>query len=145
MWSDFCATLIRGGSVMAVVGVLLPTGAMAEAAQAAQKRTPASLPPVLTAHSIHSTAATTVLAYDPRPQEFLLASIDRLNGSPVVDGRDLKRAPNACQADATFVCYDYRRRHAVVPLTKSWMPDMPGMKKEGMTVKRDKVSMSYSF
>lgn len=142
MGSDLTARVIRGSSLIAVVSVLLPAWVMA---QAAQKRAPASLPPLLTAQSIHSTTATSVIAYDPKPQEFLLASIDRLNGSPQIDGRDFKRAPNACRADASFVCYDYRRRHAVVPMSKSLMPDMPGMKKEGMSVKRDKVSMSYSF
>ena len=63
--------------------------------------------------------------------------------APPVDAA-FKNAPNACRADS-IVCYDYRKRHSVVPITKSVMPDVPGLKKEGLAIKRDRVAFNYSF
>jgi hypothetical protein len=57
---------------------------------------------------------------------------------------DTKAAPYSCKADS-FVCYDHRKRHSVVPITKLIMPDVPGLKKEGLMVRRDKVAFNYSF
>lgn len=104
----------------------------------AKRGAPSSLPPVLSSASVHSTASTTVIPYADNPRD----SLASLLGNSV--DVDTKAAPYNCTADS-LVCYDYRKRHSVVPMTKSMMPDVPGLKKEGVTVKRDKVAFNYSF
>ncbi len=54
-------------------------------------------------------------------------------------------APNACKGDGAVVCYDYRSGRAVMPITQSRMPTVPGLKPEGITLKRDKMAFNYSF
>jgi hypothetical protein len=104
----------------------------------AKRGAPSSLPPVLSSASVHSTASTAVIPNADNPRDSL-ASL--LGNTFEVDN---KAAPYSCKADSV-VCYDYRKRHSVVPITKSMMPDVPGLKKEGLTVKRDKVAFNYSF
>jgi hypothetical protein len=56
-----------------------------------------------------------------------------------------KEAPHACKNDGAMVCYDYRRGRAVMPGTKSLMPTVPGLRRESITLKRDKLAFNYSF
>ena len=100
--------------------------------------TPASLPPVLTSNAVNSTASTTVFALPENPRDSL-ATITR----PAIDTPS-KRAPYVCMANST-ICYDYRKRHSVLPMTKSIMPDVPGLTKEGLAIKRDRVAFNYTF
>jgi hypothetical protein len=104
----------------------------------AKRGAPSSLPPVLSSASVHSTASTTVIPYADNLRDSLASLLG--NTFDV----DTKAAPYSCKADS-LVCYDYRKRQSVVPITKSMMPDVPGLKKEGVTVKRDKVAFNYSF
>ncbi|MCA3017950.1 MAG: hypothetical protein ING73_14660 [Rhodocyclaceae bacterium] len=87
---------------------------------------------------MHSTASTTVIPYADNPRDSLASLLGNTFDA------DTKAAPYSCKADS-LVCYDYRKRQSVVPITKSMMPDVPGLKKEGVTVKRDKVAFNYSF
>ncbi|MCA3032596.1 MAG: hypothetical protein ING71_00555 [Rhodocyclaceae bacterium] len=104
----------------------------------AKRGGPSSLPPVLSSASVHSTASTTVIPYADNPRDSLASLLGNTFDA------DTKAAPYSCKADS-LVCYDYRKRQSVVPITKSMMPDVPGLKKEGVTVKRDKVAFNYSF
>jgi hypothetical protein len=107
-------------------------------AQAMKRGAPSSLPPVLTSESVHSTASTSVVPYADNPRDSL-ASLAARTYDPMY-----REAPFSCNTDSV-ICYDYRKRHSVVPMTKSLMPDVPGLKKEGVTVKRDKLAFNYSF
>ena len=123
----------------ALVAALVTTCAAAFAQSANLKRgAPSSLPLALTSNSVNSTASTAVMPYANDARDSL-ASLT----APPVDAA-FKNAPNACRADS-IVCYDYRKRHSVVPMTKSVMPDVPGLKKEGLAIKRDRVAFNYSF
>jgi len=129
----------RPAPAAALVAALLATCSAAFAESVAHKRgVPSSLPPVLTSNSVNSTASTTVIPYATDPRD----SLASLTASPVDSA--FKNAPNACRADSV-VCYDYRKRHSVVPITKTLMPDVPGLKKEGLAIRRDRVAFNYSF
>ena|GEM_PF-2046777 len=54
------------------------------------------------------------------------------------------RTPYSCTAKS-MVCYDERRGQTVVPLTRSLMPDIPGLTKVGLTIKRSGINVRYSF
>lgn len=57
-----------------------------------------------------------------------------------------KDVPNSCSsADSHNICYDYKRGRAVYKPTRNWMPEIPGMRPESITMKRDKVAFNYSF
>ena len=57
-----------------------------------------------------------------------------------------KDVPNSCSSDESrSLCYDYKRGRTVYKPTRNWMPDIPGMRPESITMKRDKVAVNYSF
>jgi hypothetical protein len=130
------ATLCVG---LGCAGVLLATAA---SAQVAKKSAPASMPDMLTSLSIHTTAPTSIITNEPLLRDPTFGGLGNLGEN---DGRDSKTAPFSCKNDSAVVCYDYRRGQSVIPLTRSLMPDVPGLKKEGLSVKRDKVMVRYSF
>ena len=128
--------IVQTGFACAALGAV---GATAFAESAHLKRgVPSSLPPVLTSNSVNSTASTSVIAYADSARDSL-ASIT----APTLDP-SFKNAPNSCRTDSV-ICYDYRKRHSVVPITKTLMPEVPGLKKEGLAIRRDKVAFNYSF
>lgn len=137
--TGFARTTSVAALVAASVPALVAAGSTAFAESVTQKRgVPSSLPPVLTSNSVNSTASTAVIPYATDARDSL-ASLS----APTVDSA-FKNAPHACTADSV-VCYDYRKRHSVVPITKSMMPDVPGLKKEGLAIRRDRVAFNYSF
>ena len=96
----------------------------------------AAMPQSFTANAIHHTMLTSIVTNEPLLQERTFTQLEYIGN---------KTAPYACKNDSAFVCYDYRRGQSVVPFTRLFLPDLPGMKKEGMTIKRDKVLVRYSF
>jgi hypothetical protein len=57
-----------------------------------------------------------------------------------------KYVPNSCSsAESTSLCYDYKSGRAVYKPTRNWMPEIPGMRPESITMKRDKLAFNYSF
>ncbi len=91
-------------------------------------------------------AASAVQTTQPKSvNRQISATVDSLASHPLNAPHELKSLPNACSPDSAWVCYDYQHKRSVVPFTKSMMPDMPGMKREGITLKRDKLAFNYSF
>jgi hypothetical protein len=44
-----------------------------------------------------------------------------------------------------MVCYDYKDGRAVFKPARNLMPEIAGMRRESMTLKRDKITLNYSF
>ena len=107
-------------------------------AQVMKLGVPSSLPSTLTSESINTSASNFVVPLANNPRD----SLAWLRSKP--DDMLFKTSPGTCKADS-LVCYDYRKRHSVVPMTKSLMPEVPGLTREGVTLKRDKLSFHYSF
>jgi len=59
----------------------------------------------------------------------------------------LERAaiPGSCANAGESLCYDYKNRRTVYRPARKLMPDIAGMKRESLTLKRDKITMNYSF
>lgn len=53
--------------------------------------------------------------------------------------------PGACSTSGGALCYDYRAGRAVFTPARELMPEISGMRREGLTLKRDKVTFNYSF
>lgn len=129
LWMGFIGTALFLLTGLSVAQTSLPN---------AKRGAPSSLPSALSSASVHSTASMAVIPNADQPGD----SLASLLGNSV--DADIKAAPSSCKANS-LVCYDYRKRHSVVPMTKLIMPDVPGLKKEGVTVKRDRVAFNYSF
>jgi hypothetical protein len=107
-------------------------------AQVMKLGVPSSLPSTLTSESINTSASNFVVPLANNPRD----SLAWLRSKP--DDPLYKTPPGTCKADS-LVCYDYRKGQSVVPMTKSLMPEVPGLTREGVTLKRDKLSFHYSF
>lgn len=53
--------------------------------------------------------------------------------------------PGSCSASASSLCYDYRTGRAVYRPARNLMPEIAGMRRESLSLKRDKVTFHYSF
>jgi hypothetical protein len=60
-------------------------------------------------------------------------------------GLDREPIPGSCNVSASMVCYDYKDGRTVFKPTRKLMPEIAGMRRESMTLKRDKITMNYSF
>ena len=90
------------------------------------------------------TVAPTIAKYAP----FAAAASSREEFPEIALRADAesKDVPNSCSsAESHSLCYDYKRGRAVYKPTRNWMPGIPGMRSESITMKRDKVAFNYSF
>jgi len=57
-----------------------------------------------------------------------------------------KSAPtsDSC-ANATTLCYDPNERRIVYKPARNLMPDLPGLTRENISVKRDRIVFRYTF
>ncbi len=120
-------------------------GLMSLPCAAQQKSVPYSLPPIFSGSAIHSTAPSSLLPNDDPVRNWLgNESLLSLGHNPAINARSLRNAPNACSGES-LVCYDYVRGQARLPIAKSLMPEVPGLRKESLSVKRGRLSINYSF
>jgi hypothetical protein len=55
-----------------------------------------------------------------------------------------EQSPSACSKLATL-CYDAEDRRLVFKPARNLMPDLPGLTRENISVKRDRIVFRYSF
>ena len=98
---------------------------------------PLGMPEVLTTRTLQTSGSSirSVVVSD------LAASYEPL----LVSTHSFKDAPNACKNDGVLLCYDYRTGKAIYKPSKEWVPAISGLKAEGISAKRDKVTFIYSF
>jgi hypothetical protein len=117
--------------------------------QTIAKSRPQTLPDVLSSAAIHTTQPINMVRHEGDLNLLKVSGASTLNAEdsrdPRGDTRDLKNAPNACTAQTSTVCYDYKNRRTMVPMTKNVMLPVPGLTREGITLKRDKAVFVYSF
>jgi hypothetical protein len=149
-----CRRLVQAASVLRFVPFAFAAFASTLAATASgsalaqQKSVPDSLPPMFSGQSIHSTSPSSLLpslsSNDPMRSWLSADANAPLSSASHITPRALKSAPNACKTESVL-CYDYTRGQARLPIAKELMPEIPGLKKESLSVKRDRLSMNYSF
>jgi len=54
------------------------------------------------------------------------------------------QSPSACSRLATL-CYDAEDRRLVFKPARNFMPDLPGLTRENISVRRDRIVFRYSF
>jgi hypothetical protein len=95
-------------------------------------------------------------ALELKPKAALMAAV-AYNSAPFVAAAstpELHFAPqrenpqvqsrSSCNADRDL-CYDANSGHIVFKPIRRFMPDLPGMTPENITVKRDRITLRYSF
>ena len=65
---------------------------------------------------------------------------------PLLGPRDLREdgSKSSCEAGRDL-CYDRQSGRIVYRPARQFMPDLPGMRAENISVKRDKIVFKYSF
>ena len=60
--------------------------------------------------------------------------------------RDLRQdqSRSSC-ANATTLCYDANERRLVYKPARALMPEIPGLRRENISVRRDRITFRYSF
>lgn len=53
--------------------------------------------------------------------------------------------PGSCGVSEGALCYDYRNGSSVYKPSRQLMPEINGMQRESVAVKRDKITFKYSF
>jgi hypothetical protein len=127
-------------TVVCGVAVALLSGS----AHAQQKRLPESMPSIFSGHAVHTTAPTRIVPGAAPSTALDITNAPIPASTRVNSAADLKGLGGGCTSESV-VCYDYRNRSTRLPIAKELMPEVPGLKKENLSVKRDKVTLSYSF
>ena len=50
----------------------------------------------------------------------------------------------SCSGESSL-CYDPESRRIVYKPARAWMPEIPGLQRENISVKRDRITFRYSF
>ena len=58
---------------------------------------------------------------------------------------DRRAAPSTCENGSSDLCYDMREGRIVYRAARKYMPEMPGLRAESISLKRDRVVLRYSF
>lgn len=53
--------------------------------------------------------------------------------------------PHGCAQQSGALCYDYRAGHAVYKPMQKLLPDIPGMRPDNLSFRRNKIVARYSF
>jgi hypothetical protein len=115
---------------LAAVAVGMPAAAEEAKALKLKPKTAMTTPPPATAHVPFVPSYTR----------------DELPESALRMEAESKYVPNSCtSAGSPSLCYDYKSGRTVYKPTRNWMPDIPGMRPESITMKRDKLAFNYSF
>lgn len=83
--------------------------------------------------SARHSEAPFVAGHDPLPQILLQEEQERLG------------VRSACETTARDFCYDLTERRVVYRGAREYMPSMPGLSPEGVTVRHNRIALKYSF
>jgi len=86
--------------------------------------------------------ATTTLSSVRAP--FVVEEGDPVDLDFVPHPESRRGAPSSCDGD-TSLCYDPSNGHIIYKPARSLMPEIPGLQRENISVKRDRIVFRYSF
>lgn len=85
---------------------------------------------------------------EPPPSNVHAPFLPDADLEPVVDllphPEARRGSPSSCNGERDL-CYDPTNGHIVYKPARELMPDLPGLKRENISVKRDRVVFRYSF
>ncbi len=75
---------------------------------------------------------------------FLSSDEDSLDLDFVPHPESRRGSPSTCDGDRTL-CYDPSNGHIVYKPIRNFMPDLPGLQRENISVNRHRILFKYSF
>jgi hypothetical protein len=118
------ALLIAGTSCLATAETPLPTKSKLAASWAAAPPAGRSAPFVAFRGPLWADAPQALMSLSPARESAI---------------------PGSCARDAETLCYDYRQGRIVYQPARKLMPEIGGLRRESLTLKRDRVTLNYSF
>ena len=86
--------------------------------------------------------ATTTMSAVHAP--FVVGEDDPVDLDFVPHPESRRGAPSSCDGDSSL-CYDPSNGHIIYKPARTLMPDIPGLQRENISVKRDRIVFRYSF
>lgn len=130
--------------VLAFVIAAAPFAALAASSDGAEKAL-RLVPKEAIASTIHSSRLSAASSSMERAP-FLLNDDDPAElGLELVPHPESRRgSPSSCDGDRTL-CYDPSNGHIVYKPIRKFMPDIPGLQRENISVNRHRILFKYSF
>ena len=130
--------------VLAFVIAAAPFAALAASSDGAEKAL-RLVPKEAIASTIHSSRLSAASSSMERAP-FLLNDDDPADlGLELVPHPESRRgSPSSCDGDKTL-CYDPSNGHIVYKPIRNFMPDIPGLQRENISVNRHRILFKYSF
>lgn len=120
-------------SIIALAATLAALPRLAESADLAMKSL--QLPP-------REPVLKSVVAGRQAP--FVLDAGDPIDLDFMPHPESRRGSPSSCDGQASL-CYDPTNGHIVYKPARDYMPDLPGLQRENISVKRDRIVFRYSF
>jgi hypothetical protein len=64
---------------------------------------------------------------------------------PPPEDERMKASRSSCDREGQSLCYDSGSGKIVYKKTREYMPDLPGLRAEHISVKRDRITFKYTF
>ncbi|HEX3098903.1 MAG TPA: hypothetical protein VHQ02_14375 [Usitatibacter sp.] len=126
-------------SIVALAAVLAAVPRLAASAEALKSIQISPREPVFT----HDPALKSIAAGRQAP--FVLdAGSDPVDLDFMPHPESRRGSPSSCDGEASL-CYDPTNGHIVYKPAREYMPDLPGLQRENISVKRDRIVFRYSF
>lgn len=116
--------------------------ALAAAAAAAPLAGIAAEPEGKALHLVPKEAIVSTLPTTRAP--FVIADEDAVDLDFVPHPESRRGPPSSCDGDSSL-CYDPTNGHIVYKPARKLMPQIPGLQRENISVKRDRIVFRYSF
>jgi len=127
--------------VLAFVIAAAPFAAMAAAPEGGEKSL-RLVPKEAIASSILSPASGPGSSMHQAP--FLSSDEDAVDLDFVPHPESRRGSPSSCDGDKTL-CYDPSNGHIVYKPIRNFMPDIPGLQRENISLNRHRILFKYSF
>jgi hypothetical protein len=93
-------------------------------------------------HALAAASPERARAHD----DFLRASPEPdLGLNPRAEDRRPDESRASCDKNGNTLCYDARSGKVVYKKTREYMPSLPGMRAEHISVRKDRITFKYSF
>jgi hypothetical protein len=98
------------------------------------------------AHALQLRSKSAIATAVPHRSAPYVQPLGEAEREPIVSRRDLRQdqSRSSCESDRAL-CYDPNSGRIVYKPARQYMPDLPGMQPDSISVKRDKIVFKYTF
>jgi hypothetical protein len=131
--------------LLAIVLAAAPFAAMAASPEGGDKALLRLIPKEAIASSIRASTRSSVLSSPAAGHAPFLGNEEGGLGLDFAPHPESRRgSPSSCRGDKTL-CYDPSTGHIVYKPIRNFMPDIPGLQRENISLNRHRIVFKYSF